>query len=150
MATLKETIELHKTKPWITDFKRVLIRPLRSVDKAWLGEKISFTQRRPGGETADWFVPTDAFWIVHANASHPVGKDDRHHCDSRIHTAFLTSTGSKAEFSYGYERKSDGVLVVEDADDFAAECRWWDAFFAKKSCHCGPGCRCAPSCPCRR
>jgi hypothetical protein len=166
MATLEETIAIHKTKPWIKDFRGVLIRPLKPVNKEWLGPRITLVSK--SGKTADWFAPTDAFWAVHAKASHPVGADDKHHCSAKIHTAFLTETGSNAEFAYGYQRKSDGVLVVETTADFAAECAWWDSYFAKKAaggaragplgsvctvqgggCKCGAGCQCGPACPCR-
>lgn len=166
MATLEQTIAAHKSKLWLgADFDHVMILPLRKeVNKAWIGQPQLFLNPVTKTPTA-WYAPTDAFWRVHAHASHP-GPGDLHGCSSKIHTAFLTATGKNAEFMYGYVRKSDGYLIVETEKDFEAECAWWAKNFplpaqggaATKAARssfctggcCGGSCSCAASCPCRQ
>ena len=110
-------IALHKEKPWIPNFRRVLVQPQREVDQAWLGEKVRF-----GAET--WYVPTRAFWEVHCRASHDGGPG----CDAAKHTAFLALNAPNPEFLYAHQFR-DGSLRVLSSQDFDRECRWWADHF---------------------
>ena len=110
---MQACIQLHEEKPWVPNFKRVLIQPLQTVQKEWLGESIMRDDQL-------WYVPTKSFWEVHCNASHGGGAT----CDSQAHISFLTESGENAEFKYAYELQ-DGSMMVLSADQFDEECIWW-------------------------
>lgn len=115
--SMNKCIVLHRTKPWVPNFKRVLIRPLRKVNEAWLGQEVDI-----GGKV--WNLPTDAFWEVHCNASHEGGAG----CDVDIHTSFLTSDGSNAEFEYASEL-DNGEVQIQTEKEFNEECDFWKTRF---------------------
>ena len=111
---MEECVNLHKEKPWISNFRRVLIQPLRDVNPEWLGETVDKNSNNL------WYIPTDAFWNVHCNAAHGGGSG----CDAQIHASFLTSEGDNAEFRYANEL-NDGSMIILNAKEFNEECEWW-------------------------
>jgi hypothetical protein len=119
LSDTNKCVLLHQRyKPWLQGFRRVLIRPLRPVKAEWLGKRVRI-------DGVEWRVPTRAFWIVHAKASHAGGAG----CDVAVHTAWLTATGDKAEFVYGHQTLR-GDVVVEERAGFEIECNWWAQSFA--------------------
>src|SRR5690348_8191160 len=94
LSSIAISTHLHKTKPWIPGFKRVLIRAFHpeSLDPTWVNKQRFITFH---GNT--YYEPTDAFWQVHANASHPPHGTG---CSVDVHVAFLTEHGKNAEFEY--------------------------------------------------
>ena len=113
---LRQCVVLHKTKPWIRNYKETLIRPLREVNPDWVGEPVTVRGRR---ET--WYRPTDAFWIVHCKASH---KKDGAGCQTKTHYAFLNPRGKNAEFGYA-SLLHDGTLHQVTKRGFQTECSFW-------------------------
>lgn len=109
-----DCITIHKTKPWIKDFNRVVVKPLQSTDPRWLGEIVRYD-----GDT--WFVPTDVFWTLHCQAAHS-GKT----CNVQAHVDFLSIGGKFPEFLYG-SQLNDGTIIVQNAQQFEEEC----AYFTK-------------------
>jgi hypothetical protein len=106
-------IALHSSKPWVPNFDRVLIQPLRQVNPEWLGAPVTL-------QGSTWYEPTRAFWETHCQAAHQGGRG----CSAQVHTAFLTSTGANAEFQYANVLK-DGSFYIQDAQGFERECEWW-------------------------
>lgn len=129
IATPDDVIQTHKTKPWLPGFAYVLLRPLRKVKKAYLGRRVAVHLRRGGMEI--WRKPTKAFWLAHARASHPKGKEGYrgHGCSVDVHTSYLTKTGKNAEFMYGWVNQ-EGQFRVEDRESFRRECAWWAKYYS--------------------
>lgn len=113
-------IHLHKTSPWIPNFKRILVRYITQVPWQFLGQDV-----RIGTEILN--EPTDEFWWVHVNSCHP---NNCRGCSIGCHVAFLTAQGKIADFEYGAQL-TDGTYRPFTREDFEIECRWWSQNFAR-------------------
>lgn len=112
-------VELHLSKPWLRNYKAMLLSPLRPNMDRWFKVPVL----KAGGRI--WYYPSTFWWTVHAKAAHPPNGAG---CDPAIHARFLTESGAASEFAYAtlFEDKSLDVL---GARDFETECAWWEANF---------------------
>jgi hypothetical protein len=112
-------VHLHKTCPWIPNFKRVLIRYLTEVPWDFMAGNVVI------GSTV-YNIPSDAFWYAHVLTAHNGGPG----CSVPVHTAYLTEGGRIADFEYGVQL-TDLTYRPYDQQDFEIECRWWRENFDK-------------------
>lgn len=113
-------INVHLTKPWIPDFWSVAIRASKPGSNGYVDFPIGFAE-----DGTSWFFPSRAWWLAHAQASHPpIGEG----CDAEAHTKFLSSEGSVHEFDYATV-SADGQLRILGRVDFVLECSFWTRAF---------------------
>lgn len=120
---IKESIDLHLTKPWIKDFDYNVIKPVDEQvfqnNRNWFGNQVLIMNKNI---LEIWYTVTKQFWGIHIKASHNNGLG----CDVDIHDKFLTGE----ELWYGYVNIY-GELHVFNREDFIKECNYYDWFNEK-------------------
>lgn len=117
-APAVQMVRLHLTKPWVPDFKSIVIAPLRQGLEDFLDAAVF------DWEGYQWHFPSAEWWMAHAKTSHP---PNGRGCDVKAHTEFLTLEGADAEFAYANILK-DGNAYILGQQDFEAECEFWKNF----------------------
>lgn len=132
LLTVRGTVNVHMTKPWIPKFLSVAIRvPKPGGDRTPSPTRNQRFFDFPIGYAEDgtpWYFPSREWWIAHAKASHP---PDGTGCDVDVHTKFLSSEGSVHEFDYA-TIFSDGTMQILGRGDFVDECLWWSRAFGAR------------------
>lgn len=113
-----QMVYLHQTKPWVPNFRSILIAPLKSgLDEFFAAQVFNW-------EGFDWYFPSIQWWVAHAKTSHPPrGRG----CDVKSHVDFLTPDGQDAEFAYA-NVLADGNAYILNQADFEEECEFWKNF----------------------
>ena len=133
--TLELCFNTHiETKPWIPNYYRTLISPLREVDPEFLGRKVMTSRTDP---SQSWYEPSLKFWRVHCERAHRGEYDS----DLQLHLELLTREGKNAEFLYGIQYYDEtgypieNYLTLEGRTEFQAECEWFRREALKISSH---------------
>src|SRR5262245_51520001 len=122
-----EMIKLHLTKPWIPDFKSIVIAPLRPDLDEFLAAHIF------DWEGYSWYYPTMDWWLAHAHLSHPSPRGyrgDGAGCSVEAHVEFLTPPDG--EFAYANILKNGDAYIL-DGKDFEQECEFFRNFGPRPS-----------------
>ena len=113
----QEFLDLHHRKPWVPQFRRVLIQPINQTeDGSWFGDIVYV--KNESGNYDKWYVPTDAFWQWHYKTCHMTPKGPGFNLEN--HVAFLTPNSPSPEVLYANEL-TDGTLVIQTAKEFQQE-----------------------------
>lgn len=121
--SVRGSVNVHMTKPWIPNFWTVAIRALKPGSESFVDFPIGYAD-----DGTPWFFPSRQWWVAHAKASHP---PDGMGCDVDVHTKFLSSEGSVHEFDYATVL-TDGMMQILGRADFVDECSWWSRAFAAR------------------
>lgn len=118
--SVRSMLNVHLEKPWIPGFWSVAIRAPKPGSAGYFDFPVGLAE-----DGTSWFFPARAWWLAHAQASHP---PDGSGCDAEVHTKFLSSEGSIHEFDYA-TIFGDGTLKILGSADFAEECFFWKHAF---------------------
>jgi len=121
--SVSKMITLHITKPWVLDFKSIVISPLKENLEEFLAVHIFDWQEVP------WFFPSDEWWMSHAKVSHSPGNGLG--CNLKNHVDFLTNETEDGEFLYANILKSGDAYIL-GRSDFEEECEYWNSFTQEK------------------
>lgn len=119
--SIRSMISVHLEQPWIPSFWTVAIRAVRKDCDRYLDFPIGFAE-----DGTSWFFPTRAWWLSHAQTSHPPAGLG---FDIEGHAKFLTSAGGSSHaFDYATVTR-EGKLDVVTRAGFVEEGRWWSRAF---------------------
>lgn len=110
---LELAIYLHKTQPWIPNFKRALVIPQTRIPCDVLLNDV-----RVG--TQILYEPNDEFWKKHVLQCHEGGPG----CNVQCHLDFLTPEGRLSKYEYGVQLTNYSFYPIT-RDGFQRECVWW-------------------------
>lgn len=112
-------IYLHRTQPWVPNFKRVLLRPNTRITCGLLADDV-----RVG--TKIMYEPSEEFWRQHVMMCHNGGPG----CDVDKHVNYLTSEGNPGFYEYGVQLTDLSYHKIT-LDGFTRECNWWRQNFPR-------------------